>query len=99
MLEPSADVSLSDLGRLLRQGGNTHMSNGGCGGTPFHLAATSSVDDFICRAKNTGQERNTLLCQMRMIQDTLNNARRQVTSSEQKHEAATKESDRVNKQL
>lgn len=45
------------------------------------------------------QERNTLLCQMRMGQDTLNNTRRQVTLGEQKHGAAMKESERVKKQL
>ena len=49
--------------------------------------------------QNIGRERNTLLCKMRMVQDTLNNARCQVTLGEQKHGAAMKERNEVNKQL
>ena len=53
----------------------------------------------LATEQHTGRERNTLLCQMRMVQDTLRKVRCQATLDEQKHEAAMKECGRVNKYL
>lgn len=54
----------------------------------------NSAKDF-----NNRQERNTLVCQRRMVEDSLADARLQVTAAEQQHKITTKNRDGIIREL
>ena len=59
-----ADVDLPDLARLLRQGGDDQQSYSDWDGILLLVAMTISMNNFICRAKNSlGTSSLNRLCQ------------------------------------
>lgn len=65
----------------------------------IHAVSEKHRQERLAAEQHTGRERNTLLCRVRMFEDTLNRARRQVTLGEHEHKAAMRESGQVNQHL